>query len=681
MSEPKLTILDVPHDVVEIIFLYLHPRSFLHFCSITKPLWHDQRHNPTYWRITTSTTFRIPISPLLHAEGERWYWLYKKLRTQTKAFTWGQGTNSALGLPFTTRSQQELPIRIAQPRLNFPPRRFVNPQFRQPQNAGNEAVHELPFPDRVNRSWPSKMNVPDEVAVIADLQCGGWSTTLLSSQGDLYSVGILDQDEGRPVGRTYDSLTRLDYRSKVPIKGFSAGRKHVLGLDEEGHVWSWDRIGVPAWQIHDIASMKASIVVGGWSVSSAYTDEGIVYWRVPRGITGEGTDEARTPLGSDSLSGSRAETDSSADAREFVKTLVVPGTDFRSQQQQSDVVHNMGEVLAYIVLEGYIVFITSSAKVFACRIVNDNDPQEFSFEVPGFSNPDRQLKDIQGSFRKFSIFTDTGEVLAGNQEYLDRLYSMRKAVTPEHDGSTVSLEQQASELERPADIPALQHTGVISVAFGDYHFHALHSNGQITSYGYEPHWCGALGLGGLNAGSRFRGVKFRGGRLANTGGELLPIGYRHGREMWFSESQKAWLNRLECLMQGPGERPQRHPAFAILNEQEDRQAAYSEWVEREGRAWEEGVEDEDGLRSYFAISVAAAGWHSAALVLENTEMVEKIKEKWSDSEGNYTWSEDFPRISLPDGFELPGSGGLHEWRGGMPTAEELGATEHSASTS
>lgn len=483
-----------------------------------------------------------------------------------------------------------------------------------------------------------------------------------------------------PVGHTYDKLTRLDYRSRTPIKSFSSGRKHVLGLDEEGHVWSWDRINLPAWQIHDSTPMKASIVVGGWSVSSAYTKDGIMHWRVPRGIIEGGPEGVRTPLGSEGLGEPPSDIDLSAGASAFVKTTVIRGTGFRAQERESDAAHGVGEVLAYIVLEAYIVFITTLSKVFACKIVHEDDPEELPFEVSCFSGPERQLKDIHGSFRKFSVFTARGEVLSGEQEYLDRLYSLRKAA-PSEDQLTIPLEQAANDVPQPANIPALQHTGVISIAYGDYHFHALHSDGQITSYGHEPGSCGALGLGQTNAGARFRGVKFH-GRIWSRETKLLPIGYKRGRAIWFSKSQEAWLERLEHLIQSPEASSHHHPAFALLEQQPDKQAAYSEWVEREGRAWEEGVENEDGLPSYFAISVSAAGWHSAALVLENSEMVDSVNKKWVDKEGKYVWeSKGFPRIRMPDGFEFPGPGEFHEWRGGMPSAEELDVSQQGPTSS
>lgn len=138
-----------------------------------------------------------------------------------------------------------------------------------------------------------------------------------------------------------------------------------------------------------------------------------------------------------------------------------------------------------------------------------------------------------------------------------------------------------------------------------------------------------------------------------------------------------------------------HPASEVIKKQEDKQAGFSEWVEREGRAWEEGVSSEDGLGGFFAIGVAAAGWHSAALVLVDEGVRRRVREKWEVSDGGcvdedggddgkgkgkgeekgamYKWEKTgFPRVALPDGFVFPGPGELHEWKGGMPSVEELG---------
>ena len=138
--------------------------------------------------------------------------------------------------------------------------------------------------------------------------------------------------------------------------------------------------------------------------------------------------------------------------------------------------------------------------------------------------------------------------------------------------------------------------------------------------------------------------------------------------------------------------------FAVLNEQEDKQAAFSEWVEQEGRHWQDRTIARSAALfatgSYFAISVAAAGWHTGALVLVDDEMAEKTKQTyivsdkdqepalhvpgaWEDNavgkaKEEYVWEKmPFPRIRLPDGYEFPGEGGLREWKDGMPSVEEL----------
>ena len=83
----KLT--DLPEDILVLIFPHLEPKDFLAFCSINKDFHENFHQSPHYWRDRTASTFRIPIQPMLRADGTRWHWLYKNLRTRTKIFVWG----------------------------------------------------------------------------------------------------------------------------------------------------------------------------------------------------------------------------------------------------------------------------------------------------------------------------------------------------------------------------------------------------------------------------------------------------------------------------------------------------------------------------------------------------------------------------------------------------------------
>ena len=84
-------LLDLPEDVVLLVLSNLGPRSYLSFCETSKVASQQYTYQPSYWRVQAAQKFRLPISPLLHADGARWYWLYKKLKTQTRLYTWGQG--------------------------------------------------------------------------------------------------------------------------------------------------------------------------------------------------------------------------------------------------------------------------------------------------------------------------------------------------------------------------------------------------------------------------------------------------------------------------------------------------------------------------------------------------------------------------------------------------------------
>ena len=139
---------------------------------------------------------------------------------------------------------------------------------------------------------------------------------------------------------------------------------------------------------------------------------------------------------------------------------------------------------------------------------------------------------------------------------------------------------------------------------------------------------------------------------------------------------------------------------------------FSEWVEQEGRHWEDGPSsahvtsvpdwgstpsssksnlDYDTLSAFFAISVAAAGWHSGALVLVDEAKAEEARGKWIITkhstlsvpgsfeeaephvEEDYCWAgQKLPRIHMPNGHETTGLGPLLPWRESMPTMSDLG---------
>lgn len=106
---------------------------------------------------------------------------------------------------------------------------------------------------------------------------------------------------------------------------------------------------------------------------------------------------------------------------------------------------------------------------------------------------------------------------------------------------------------------------------------------------------------------------------------MLPHGYITGREVWFQKEKQRWI---EHLANGGSNFEEAKQRFEAVAHEPEVRGEVSEWIEQVGRSWDQKPsvtsKDEDGLGAYFALSVAAGGWHSGALVLVNDELVQAI---------------------------------------------------------
>ncbi|KAJ9658395.1 hypothetical protein H2198_003679 [Neophaeococcomyces mojaviensis] len=673
-----MSILDLPEDILSLVFVLLEPKDFLAFCRSSKALYTNYQKDSLFWRTQTSTTFRTPISPLLKTDGARWYSLYRRLKTQTRLYTWGQGLKGNLGHGVAINR---------------------GPVNRGPVNRGRIAGRMIPIAPRLRfqrttSNWPTEAHVPDDVGVIADLQCGGWSTVILSSAGKLYAIGSINSANFVNVGSQTEHFERLEYltQSTSALSQFSAGRSHILALTDDNEILSWDRINAKGLKVLSRNGSKFSgrptAVVAGWGDSSAYVPElGIVYW---------------SPLKND-------QGDDMLDARE-VKEKIIPKT-ARTFTTTGDVV----QVTAHILLEGFIVWITSSSEIWACDISHQNqedtEPTSPAVRLPGYTDGADHLSDIKGSFRNFVVLTSSGRVLAGSTDYVKKCFAEARDQMAKHPGEDIdssdpTMWENLRDIisSRPRDLPALQHTGVISVQFGDWHYQALHSNGTITSHGHEIESCGALGLGDAFQGAKLRALYSTGPQGLRLDSKLRPVADLKGRQVWFEPEKLDWLKHLQAAAEkNLTEHPDEPYWNDILNDPA-KQAMFSEWIEQEGRHWEDGPltfnasldqsikkmeldsSEDSHVGAYFALAIGAAGWHTGALVLVDEEKADRTHQKWW-GEANPIWvSEGFPRVRLPDGTEPPQPEGLTQgehtlasasrpWRDGMPTVEELGLVQ------
>jgi SCF-associated factor 1 len=470
--------------------------------------------------------------------------------------------------------------------------------------------------------------------VIVDMQIGGWSTTVLDSAGRLFLSGKLNGMRGLEIGflnfselqfltngesgNESESVGRASPSLRVEgskaIQSFSAGRTHVMGLADDGTCWLWFSTEKASVRLKfpDVGGDNAIVdwVCAGFSHCSVY----IRHW----GIVIINYENKHQEV--NAIIDGIWEIPSSSDWT----TLIPESSGSRNK------------ITKHILLEKYVIWTTAQGTLFCSHL---DAPQ--AFEIPEFSN----VIDVQGAFRHFAIFKKDGGIEVLHQGFL-LMCELRATdpMAPETEGST----------ELFKSIPALQNTGVVQLAFGDYHFLALHSDGRITSYGAESQSTGALGLCGIKSrvGSKIRGVR---NTLAN--GVLLPHGYFTGRNVWFNSAKHRWLNTITSAY------------FSNPFVDEGHLGEFSEWVEQRGSDWDDIPEaaekNSDGLGSHFALSVAAGGWSSGALVLVNEEMDEAISthcpppqlEKlpnirfkdgsWSaPGEQKYNWKKEPPRFTI-----------------------------------
>ncbi|KAI9801209.1 MAG: hypothetical protein M1825_003483 [Sarcosagium campestre] len=579
---------------------------------------------PTYWRRLTRSTYRLPDQPLLHADGARWKSLYQRLLTESRVYTWGQTRNGACGI-----------------------------SFEQPDSSGRSRM-----PSGV--AWPTEMDVTRDLDPVVDLQCGGWSTTVLTSKGDLYTAGLIN-GLLHPVSTEDRSLRRLAYPAvfaeedpATTLSQFSAGRSHVLGLADTGRIWLWTSKNNPARHIQfvgfetadniDPATSsrynsrlpRATRVVAGWNRSSAYfPGKGIVVW-TPAVIIDDRN---------------RLEAVNARDDKFFVDAEPVPDTGYirpRGNARESSttdtdgICSTIGQVVNHVILEGFVVFLTDLGKVFSAVI----DPQDSGhpMELGGFepSAGRAKMSEINGSFRSFAVFNTDGDIVVGDTDLLNRTLEARAAT------AELSITDEAyPKGTRP---PEIQNRGIISLAFGDWHRMALTASGHILAFGKESDWCGCLGLG-IGGIPFIRGVSWR-----RHFGSMELQAPPQGRRVWFSPEQHEWLRFLSNLSS------EVQFASPLSAANPNPRTKLGDWIEAVGADWDmhpnldtpnlppaldltpDHHNDHNhhqpqqqqqqqqqqpwghGQPAYMALKVSAAGWHCGALVLANRARIDRMHE-------------------------------------------------------
>ena len=300
----------------------------------------------------------------------------------------------------------------------------------------------------------------------------------------------------------------------------------------------------------------------------------------------------------------------------IIDSVTIPGTGYRRTSNErcaeDTLGARIGEVISHVVLEGFIVFITDLNKIFYYPTTfpmpspDILEPVELTAFFSASLDKPFKVRDVQGAYLRFAIFTYEGSVMTTSTEFL-RL--VQKDLGKISDGNLPTL-------AAPAVLHSPQTRPIISIAFGDHHFHALHDNGTITAYGTEPDGCGALGLG--DSVSKLRGVRGLDISL------LKRLDEGEGRTVWFEPLMATWLSDMQDKNHATREGMLQSVRLEVGDEAIRK--AYADYFEKEGAKWEGSVIGENEMGPYFVLKVAAAGWSSAALVVVDEEKAEKVRE-------------------------------------------------------
>lgn len=607
-----VSLTELPLDVLLLIIPYLSAHDLLALCGTCHSLYDDPevKYSASYWSNLSRETFRVPNQPVVQADGQRWMRLYRRMRTQSRVYAWGNNDGGCFG-----------DAKLVQGDLN----RGIARRIQRRGGFHRVFIDYSPVP----RPCPL-----GDVGIVSDFQCGGWMTVMLNSKGSLFIHGVMTQIEhpyqkptvGDPKPLSYPAgfvSPSERYEATTAIRQFSTGQAHVLGLADSGRIWTWNDANHHALQVKFLTiglrehsgrplSTRDGLVtrvVAGWNRSSAYvTGTGIVLWLI-----------VKFHVVKQSM-----QNDEEIDTTLVTKSWTIPDTKYGQPGVNSkatdaeNLAQRVGEVSNWIVLDNFVVFVTTLGKVFASPIPAEDDQGSPArpFEIAtGSTAPDADAIDVQGSHIYFALLLRNGEVLTGNTEKLQEAWHAHR--------SQDLTEATSVEFER---IPSLQHTNVIALAFGDWHYHALHSNGTITSHGEEPSLRGAFGLGGFDA-ILLRGMTTTTQNAAPPNGLLLPESETNGRAVCFEPEKHHWVNQIRR-----GTHDSNQERLTAVFDRLEVRAVMSEWVEERLRKWEgtsthpkNATDDDDGLPAFFALSVAAGGHHSGAIVLVNEEMAEATK--------------------------------------------------------
>ncbi|KAG6897434.1 hypothetical protein C0992_001595 [Termitomyces sp. T32_za158] len=333
---------------------------------------------------------------------------------------------------------------------------------------------------------------------LVSLVAGGMSFHALDSEGQIYVWGTLDPNT--PVLRS-DGFSEPGQVARVPLrlqmpaatKSVSCGRLHASSLDSEGQIWTFPSWGRPFRLVSDFffdPLSKPQQIECGWGFSSVLTVSGEVFvWWPFSGDTAERIQAVNTQM--------NKQGNKKASALPNHSIPCVPW-DLKQDPARLPLIPLLPELpgrdsgkptqlIQIAGLDAQIIVLTNKGHVL--QFGNLESKETFSLGtweyLPEFSN----VENIQAQFSQVGI--DCPETI--NITHISANFMNFIAYSTGSSSVVLIGNRETTPQSSPNIVPELQHRSIISVVLGDYHNAALTADGKVLTWGNYS--AGALGLG------------------------------------------------------------------------------------------------------------------------------------------------------------------------------------------
>ncbi|KNZ74628.1 SCF-associated factor 1 [Termitomyces sp. J132] len=431
---------------------------------------------------------------------------------------------------------------------------------------GRLGLSEFPTTSmRAQVPFPVQLRIPG--IRIVSLVAGGMSFHALDSEGQIYVWGTLDPT--MPFLRNSGfaqpgqiAKTPLRLRMPAVTRSVSCGRLHASTLDSDGQIWTFPSWGRPFRLVSDFftdPNSKPLQIECGWGFSCVLTVSGEVFvWWPFSGETAEYIEATNTQMNEQGDKEASALTDYSIPCVTW--DLIENPTRLPSIPLLPELPGGDNEKPVQLIqiagLDAQIVGLTNKGQVLKFNSLSSKETSSAGrWEyLQEFSS----IENIHAEFSRLGLESP------GTLKITHISANFMSFIAYSTGSSSVVLigNTETTPHTPPKIIPELQHKSIISVVLGDYHNAALTSSGKVLTWG--AYSAGALGLGDPAE---------------------LPIGAPGG---YLRVQDRTWVRN------GGEHDP---PAVDVPSE----------------------VRFDHNLKSHkdrFCFSIAAAGWHTGALVMD-----------------------------------------------------------------